>query len=188
VTFNPEKFYIADASFLTMFSFPFVSGDPSTALVEANTTVISENMAQKYFGGEDPMGKTLRLNQRLPLKVTGVFKDVPENSHIKFDMLISFSTVPRQGLDDTWAWPEFYNYVMLAPGTDPKKVEARFPAFIDLHLGKIMKQYNFVTYFHLQPVADIHLRSEGLKGPEDNGSEREIYFLTVIGIFVLLIR
>jgi putative ABC transport system permease protein len=186
VTFNPEKFYVADASFLTMFSFPFVSGDPSKALVEANTTVISEKMAQKYFGGEDPMGKTLRLNQRLPLKVTGVFKDVPENSHIKFDMLISFSTLGNDRVD-SWTWPEFYNYVMLAPGTDPKKVEARFPAFIDLHLGKIMKQYNFVTYFHLQPLTDIHLLSDGLKGPEDNGSEKEIYFLTVIGIFILVI-
>jgi putative ABC transport system permease protein len=187
VIFSPEKLYIADASFLTMFSFPFVSGDPSKALVEANTTVISEKMAEKYFGKDDPMGKTLRLNQQLPLKVTGVFKDVPENSHIKFDMLISFSTLSRDGRLDTWTWPEFYDYVMLAPGTDPKKVEARFPAFIDLHLSKIMKQYNFVTYFHLQPVADIHLRSDSLKGPEDNGSEREIYFLTVIGIFVLVI-
>ena len=187
VIFSPEKYYIADASFLTMFSFPFVSGDPSKALIEANTAVISEKMAEKYFGKDDPMGKTLRLNQQLPLKVTGVFKDVPENSHIKFDMLISFSTLVGDDRLNNWTWPEFYDYVMLAPGTDPKKVEARFPAFIDLHLSKIMKQYNFMTYFHLQPVADIHLRSEGLKGPEDNGSEREIYFLTVIGIFVLVI-
>ena len=186
VVFKPEKLYIADASFLTMFSFPFVSGDPSTALVEPKTTVISEKLAKKYFGKEDPMGKTLLLNRDLPLKVTGVFKDVPENSHIKFDMLISFSTLPKDQVD-SWTWPEFYNYVRLAPGTDPKKVEARLPALIDLHLGKILKQYNFLTYFHLQPLADIHLRSDSLKGPEENGSDKEIYFLTVIGIFVLVI-
>jgi putative ABC transport system permease protein len=186
IIFNPGKLYFADASFLTMFSFSFVSGDPSTALVGARTTVISEKLAQTYFGKEDPMGKTLLLNQNLPLKVTGVFKDVPENSHIKFDMLISFSTLGSDRVD-SWTWPEFYNYVMLVPGTDPKKVEARFPAFINTHLGKIMKDYNFVTYFHLQPLADIHLRSEGIKGPEDNGSDKEVYFLTVIGIFILVI-
>ena len=187
IIFNPGKLYFADASFLTMFSFPFVSGDSSKALVAANSTVISEKLAQKYFGKDDPMGKTLLLNQNLPLKVTGVFKDVPENSHIKFDMLVSFSTLGNDDRLNNWTWPEFYNYVRLAPGTDPKKVEARFPAFIDLHLSKIMKQYNFLTYFHLQPLADIHLRSEGLKGPEDNGSDKEVYFLTVIGIFVLVI-
>jgi putative ABC transport system permease protein len=186
VIFNPGKLYFADASFLTMFSFPFVSGDPSTALIGARTAVISKKLAEKYFGKEDPMGKTLLLNQNLPLKVTGVFKDVPENSHIKFDMLISFSTLGSDRVD-SWTWPEFYNYVMLAPGTDPKKVEARFPTFINTHLGKIMKDYNFVTYFHLQPLVDIHLRSEGLKGPEDNGSDKEVYFLTVIGIFILVI-
>jgi putative ABC transport system permease protein len=187
VVFNPGKLYVADPSFLTMFSFPFVSGDPSTALVAANTTVISEKLAKKYFGNDNPMGKTLMLNNQAPLKVTGVFKDVPENSHIKFDMLVSFSSLPANRVEDNWTWPEFYNYVMLAPGADPKKVEARLPAFINKHLGAVLKAYNFQTYFHLQPLTDIHLRSEGLKGPEDNGSEKEIYFLTIIGIFVLVI-
>jgi len=187
VVFNPGKLYVADPSFLTMFSFPFVSGNPVTALVAANTTVISEKLAQKYFGNDDPMGKTLLLNHQAPLKVTGVFKDVPENSHIKFDMLVSFSSLPRDRVVGNWTWPEFYDYVMLASGTDPKKVAARFPAFIKKHLGAIMKAYNFQTYFQLQPLTDIHLRSEGLKGPEDNGSDKEIYFLTVIGIFILVI-
>ena len=188
VVFNPGKLYVADPSFLTMFSFPFVSGDPSTALVAANTTVISEKLAKKYFGNDNPMGKTLMLNNQAPLKVTGVFKDVPENSHIKFDMLISFSSLPANRVDGNWTWPEFYNYVMLAPGADPKKIEARLPAFINKHLGgPILKAYNFQTFFHLQPLADIHLRSENFEGPEDNGSEKEIYFLTIIGIFVLVI-
>ena len=187
VVFNPGKLYVADPSFLTMFSFPFVSGDPSTALVATNTTVISERLAKKYFGNDNPMGKTLMLNNQAPLKVTGVFKDVPENSHIKFDMLVSFSSLPANRVEGNWTWPEFYDYVMLAPGADPKKVEARFPAFINKHLGPVLKAYNFQAYFHLQPLTDIHLRSENLKGPEDNGSEKEIYFLTIIGIFVLVI-
>jgi putative ABC transport system permease protein len=185
IVFNPEKIYLADSSFLQMFSFPFVLGDASTALADGHSIVISEKMAQKYFGKDDPMGKTLLLNRQLPLRVTGVFKDVPENSHIKFDMLMSFNFL--RGLNSVWTWPEYYTYIMLRPGTDPHQVEARFPAFINEHLDSIMKAYNFGTHFHLQSLADIHLRSEGLKGPEDNGSDREIEFLTIIGTFILVI-
>lgn len=187
VTFNQEKLYIADPSFLTLFSFPFLAGDPAKALSEGGTIVISGTMAHKYFGNENPLGKTLLLNRRQPLKVTGVFRDVPENSHIKFDMLVSFRTMGDKWGYDNWGWPEFYTYVLLAPGTDPKKLEAKFPSFIDKYLADKMKELNFRTIFHLQPITDIHLRSDALKGPEPNGSEREIYFLSIIGIFILVI-
>ncbi len=187
VTFNQEKLYIADPSFLTVFSFPFLAGDPAQALAEGKTIVISGTMAHKYFGKGNPLGKTLYLNRQLPLKVTGVFRDVPENSHIKFDMLVSFKTMGDNFGYDNWGWPEFYTYVLLAPGTDPKKVEAKFPSFIDKYLADKMRELNFRTFFHLQPITDIHLKSDTIKGPEANGSEREIYFLSIIGIFILVI-
>ncbi|MDR3711429.1 MAG: ABC transporter permease [Puia sp.] len=188
-SYNEPKTYLADSSFLTLFSYPFVEGDPATALTQPSTVVISSSEAEKYFGKEEPMGKTLYLNQKIPLKVTGVFKDVPENSHIKFDVLISFRTLEHDGRlkDPVWTWPEFYNYVLLAPGTDPRKIEARFPALIEEHLGPIMKTYKFGCAFHLQPITDIHLKSHYLKEAEVNGSEREIQFLTLIGIFILVI-
>ena len=190
VTFNQDRMYYADASFLTMFSFPFVSGNAGTALKEAGTTVISETMARKYFGQTDPMGQVLQLNRKTPLKITGVFQDIPENSHLKFDMLVSFETfVAPMGMDlsTIWNWPEFYTYVQLAPGSDPNRVEARFPAFIEHYLGKEMRELNFKTYFHLQPIADIHLRSETITGSDAGGSEKEIYFLTIIGVLILVI-
>jgi putative ABC transport system permease protein len=187
ITFNEGKIFLADPSFLTMFSFPFISGTPSKALSEASSIVISKTIAEKYFGKENPVGKTLNLNRQLPLTVTGVFEDVPENSHIKFDMLISFKTLGDNWQYDNWGWPEFYTYVSLVPGTDPKKVEAKFPAFIDKYLAAKMKELNFGTYFHMQRLADIHLKSDDLKGPEPNGSEKEIYFLSVIGVFILFI-
>ena len=188
VTFNQEKIYIADPSFLTMFSFPFVSGDPASALKEARTIVISQSVAQKYFGNANPMGKLLTLNRQMPLKVTGVFKDVPENSHLKFDMLVSFPTMGEKFGYTIWGWPEFYTYVKLAPGTDPKKIEAKFPPFIEHYLGNTMREMNFRTYFHLQPITDIHLRSADITvGPEVGGSEKEIYFLTLIGVLILVI-
>jgi putative ABC transport system permease protein len=192
-TFNEDRIYIVDSSFLTMFSFPFIEGDPRTALSDGQSVVISAKMAKKYFGNEDPLGKTLSLNLKTPLRVTGVFRDVPENSHIKFDMLLPLqminnnSLMGKNGLDEVWIWPEFYTYVQLAPGTDPGKVEAKFPAFIEKYLGKEMRQLKYNAQFHLQPVSDIHLRSNIEKELETNGSEKEIGFLSMIGIFILVI-
>jgi putative ABC transport system permease protein len=187
VTINQEKMFIADPSFLRMFSIPFVVGDPATALNEGRSIVISQSMAEKYFGRADPIGKSVKLNRQMPLKVTGVFKDVPENSHIKFDMLISFMTIGDKFGYTEWGWPEFYTYVLLAPGTDPKKIEAKFPAFVERYLRDKERELNFRTYFHMQPLREIHLRSADIKGPEVNGSEKEVYFLTLIGVLILVI-
>jgi putative ABC transport system permease protein len=192
-TFNEDHIYIADSSFLTMFSFPFIEGNPRTALSDGQSIVISGKMAKKYFGNEDPLGKTLSLNLKIPLKVTGVFQDIPENSHIKFDMLFPFQMLNNNGmtnsmnLDQIWIWPEFYTYVQLAPNTDPRKVEAKFPAFVEKYLGKEMRQLKYNAQFHLQSVSDIHLRSNMEKEVEANGSEKEIGFLSMIGIFILVI-
>ncbi|MES2650024.1 MAG: ABC transporter permease [Bacteroidota bacterium] len=186
-SFNEEKLMVADQSFFNLFSFPLLAGNPKNVLTEKNTLVISENIAGKFFGKENPVGKTIYLNKQMPFKVTGVFKEVPENSHIKFNMLASFATMGENFGNDNWTWPEYYNYVLLAPGTDPKRVEAKFPAFIAKYLGPTMKQLNFGCQFHLQKVTDIHLRSHYLKEPEPGGSERDIYFLSIIGILILLV-
>jgi putative ABC transport system permease protein len=186
ITFNEDKIFIADPSFLRLFSFPFVAGNPNTALAETNTIIISQRTATKFFDKENPIGKPLYLNKQQPFKVTGVFKDVPENSHIKFDMLVSFKVLGEQQ-DHNWRWPEYYNYVLLAPGTDPKKVEAKFPAFINKYLGPTMKQLNFGCQFHLQKVTDIHLSNAYLKEPEASGSKKDIYFLSIIGVLILIV-
>ena len=184
VSFNQDRLFLADPSFLTMFTYLFVEGDPATALDKGATVVISESAAKKYFGKTDPMGKTLTFNGRLPLTVTGVFKDVPENAHLKFEMLASLAGF---GGSDIWGWPEFYTYVRLAPGTDPRRVEAKFPPFIERYLGKVQRELDFQTYFHLQPLTDIHLHSEKIKGPEASGSEQEMGLLTLIGVLILVI-
>lgn len=184
--FNEANFYIADASFLTMFSFPFIAGNPAKALEAPATIVISESTAKKYFGTSNALDKVLVINE-MPLKVTGVFKDVPPNSHLKFDMLISFTTAGEKWGYTEWGWPEFYNYVMLAPGADPKKVEARLPAFTQKHLAAKMKEFNFKAKLFIQPVTDIHLRSTFNGEPEPTGSEKTVYFLSILGILTLVI-
>jgi putative ABC transport system permease protein len=183
-TFYETNIYFVDSSFFKVFSFPLIRGDKNNCLKDPNTVVISESVAKKYFGDKDPLNKTLIANGSFPAKVTGVFADPPENSHIKFNVLFHFD---GWGADENWRWPEWYTYVLLAPGTDTKKLEAKFPAFIDKYLGNIMKEFNFGSSFQLQPLTDIHLTSHFNKEAEINGSEKEVFFLSVIGVFILLI-
>ncbi len=187
IIFNEDNIFLADASFFNIFSYPLVSGNTATCLAEPKRVAISESSAKKYFGKNNPLGQTLMLNEEMPLKVSAVFSDVPGNSHIKFDMLISFSTNGPEWGHDNWALPEFYNYVLLAPGADVTKLEAKLPGFTEKYLGKAMKEQNFRSYFHLQPLTDIHLKSNYLKEAEANGSEQEVYFLSIVGAFILLI-
>jgi len=187
VIFNEEKVYMADQSFLTLFTFPLIKGDIASALKEPKSIVITETIAEKYFGSEPALGKVLQLNQD-DFQVTGVLQNIPENSHLKFDMLLSFSTLGSDKWGyDIWTWPEFYNYVLLTPGTDPKAVEAKLPGFMKKYLGKIWEEYKFGSSSYLQPITDIHLKSDLGLEQDINGSERTVYFLTVLALFVLVI-
>ena len=191
-TYIEENAYVADTSFLSLFSFPLLEGDPASALRERNTVVLTAATAQKYFGTTDVVGRTLYMDgddEAMP--ITGVLADIPENTHLHFDMLVSAATM--SGLDANseaqfnWKWPEFYTYVQLAPGTDPAALEAKFPAFIDRHMGAIEEQYKFTTRFFLQPVADIHLQSNYLKEIKSNNSQTIVTFLLLIGCLIVLI-
>jgi len=182
---NEKRVFFADAPILQMFSVPLIYGNDSTALTQIRAIVISESEAKKYFGTKNPMNKTLYLNSGLPFTVTGVFKDIPENSHLKFDMLMSFPDDKFQA--DNWSWPEFYTYVMLSPGTHPEVVENKFPAFIKQYLGSKTEQLNFKNSMSLQPIKDIHLKSHYRKELEPNGNASDIWFLSLLSFFVLLI-
>lgn len=184
--FNESAYYLADASFLSMFSFPLIEGSAKTALEKPNSIVLSNETANKYFGKEDPLGKTMDLNGRA-MTVTGVLKDIPQNSHIKFDLLLSLSTMGEQFGYSEWGWPEFYNYVLLAPGTDPAKINARLPAFAAKYLAAKQQTVKLLSQFHLQPVSSIHLQSDYGAEMETNGSERTTYFLSLLAVLILVI-
>ncbi len=189
-TFIEEKTFIADSSFFTIFSFPFVSGSPTNALKKPNSIVLTSSMAIKYFGNEDPLHKTMNLGGSTghPLKVTGVIEDIPENSHLQFDALMSFQTyLGSDFADNSWVWPEFYTYVLLKPGTNSAALQAKFPALTERYMAEIHKEHNFKTYFSLQPLLDIHLHSDCANEPTNPGSNRMVQFLSILGIFILII-
>jgi putative ABC transport system permease protein len=181
--FNEPNYYFADASFFNVFTFPLVAGDAKTALTKLGSIVITETMAKKYFGNANPLGKTIDINQDL-WTVTAVCRDVPENSHVKFDMLLALN--PTFGLDE-WGWPEFYNYVLLTPGADPKKVEAKMATTVQKYLDERTKGLGFGSALFLHPVKDIHLKSTLRMEPDPVSNNRMVYFLSILGVFILMI-
>ena len=196
VAFKMERFMYADSSFFSVFSFPLVQGEPRTVLAEPFTAVVSETYAKRFFGDEDPVGKVLRLqdddfnDERC--RVTGVFRDVPANSHLKFDVLFSHATLNNRGegarerYDLTWERKDFYTYIRVREGTDPDALAAKFPAVVDKYSPGLAEQQRR-DVLSLQPLGDIHLYSDLAEEAEANGSAQVVYFLLIIAGFILVI-
>lgn len=188
--FKEERAYYASEAFFKVFSIPLLKGDAADVLKRPFTVTLSESIARKYFKDEDPIGKTLRMNGKDDFEVTGVYKDFPNNAHMKPDVLYSFETMVKFAGEEiltAWQWDGFYNYVLLKEGTDPVTFEAKIPALVDKLAGEDLKKYDAGMEFHLQRIYDIHLDSHYMGEFETNGSRSSTSFLGIIAIFVLLI-
>lgn len=186
-TFRDEKILITEPSFFNVFSFHLLQGDPQTSLAGPNSILISETTARKYFAGETPLGKTIRLLNRgeeHSCVVNGVFQDVPENSLLKFDFLVSISTFYNASYSD-WIYSIFHTYILLHPGADPKTLEEGFPAFINKFILPNVPRAAFWK-LQLQPLKDIYLYS-AITGDTQNGDGKSIYFLAVVAFLILVI-
>lgn len=188
--FTPEFPYYAGDKFFEVFSIPLTRGVDSLVLKEPFTVALSQTYAKKMFGDEDPMGKIILMNDVDEFKVTGIYEDLPENSHMQFDVLYSFETYVAFTSDDArtaWQWDGFLNYVVLHPGTDPQELSEKFPAFIQARQGEELEEYGAGMGFVLQPLDKIHLTSNYRAEIKPTGDERATYFLLIIGMFVLFI-
>lgn len=196
IAFKHRKFLYADSAFLPLLGYPIVSGDPATALALPNTAVISERYARMYFGNEDPLGKSLRLqdddfNNEL-VKVTGVFKDLPEETHLKFEVLFSYKTLfsrferALERYDQSWQRKDMYTFIRLRDNTDPAAFESKLPALVTKYKpGNIER--NQEDILRLQALNSIHLTSNLAEEPETNGDKRIVDFISLIALFVLAI-
>jgi len=158
-SFFDDMVGIGDPSFFLMFSFPFLKGDPKTALAEPRSIVVTEKLARKYFGAEDPMGKVLELTtMRDPYTVTGVIRDVPENSHLHFDCMIPAANISRYHHVnfENWRSTFFYVYVRLAPKVEPAAAERKIADLLR-PIGEKMAGAN--VSLRLQALRDVHLKS-----------------------------
>jgi putative ABC transport system permease protein len=191
--FKEERVYYASEGFFELFSYKLIKGIDSLVLKRPFTMVVSESLAKRYFGNEDPIGKTLRNNGREDYEITGVFEDVPENTHLKFDALLSFESLTRilgpeetQDLMDNWGWAGNYTYIELEPSTDVKSFEAKIPPLVDKKMGAYLREWGEQMKFVLQPVPSIHLNSNFKDELEPNGDSRSVGFLQVVAVFILL--
>ncbi len=181
--------YYADSSVFKIFTYPFLQGDPATALTEPNSIVISKSEADKYFGKDKPaIGKTLRSVYDV-YKVTGVMKDVPKNSHLRFDMLISWGSLPKNynGGNDNWGNFNNFTYVLLKQGTSAEAFNKKLVPMYEKYMAPLFAQFNVKMHYGVQPVTEIHLHSKLENEPEEVGSMSYIWIFSAVAFFMLLI-
>jgi putative ABC transport system permease protein len=190
--FREDDIQVVGPSFIKLLSFPLIKGDPETALDGPNKTVLTESTAKRFFGEEDPIGKTITWNGDMDFEVTGVCVDVPENSHIKFTFLVSHATIREfwgDAVDTAWGWYDYNTYVLLADGTDPKEFDKKFDVWLEKENGEEWAKRDSRYEFPLQPIESIHLYSDLLQEsePAENGDGTAVKFLTIIALFILVI-
>jgi len=196
--FHEENMLFADSTFFEIFDFRLLKGDPLTVLKEKRTMVLTESMARKYFGDEDPIGKMIKLETDTTLfRVTGLMEDVPVNSHIHFDAVGSLHTYARPE-QEFWVSHNFYTYI-LTDGITPKDtLEDKFESIIHKYVGPqieeilgmsmdaLEEQGDFFGYF-LQPLKEIHLNSDLDYEFEPNGNKVLVYIFIVIAALILIV-
>ena len=197
--FRENRVFFTDQNFVSIFNFSALHGNVEDALSEPDKIVITESMAQKYFSRTDVVGEELTFSSWFNFKgeVAGVIKDVPKNSHIQFDFLISYPTLNKFntdsdgtiGSEDSWDWDRFYTYILLKPGTQPAELESKIAFAIEKERGNYFRQNNKTDKFLLQPIADIHLYShiDREADIEGQGDGQIVFYLTLIAVFILLI-
>ena len=184
--YNERRFFFADSTFFNIFDHEFIHGDPKTVLNESYSVVLTESAAKKYFGDDDPINKTIKFEKQFDLKVTGIIKDVPAQSHFNFDFIASMSSVRKiygGHLPQTWIWNPCWTYLLLQDGAAPI-LEKKFPDFINKYFNDAEKE-NISLY--LQPLTDIHLKSRLDYELEPNNNISYIYILSAIAAFLLII-
>jgi len=197
--FNEEGVLFADSTFFNVFGFKLLKGDPGTALVRPRSMILTEEYAKKYFGDMDPMGQRMNVESDTVLyTVTGVIQNVPDNSHIKFDMLASMSTYPGQANDQFWISHSFYTFIVTSDGTDKNILQEKFQEMVIKYVGPQLREIigqtiedfrkagNDFSYV-LEPLKDIHLKGATQYNLEPPGSLTTVYIFAVIAILILLV-
>jgi putative ABC transport system permease protein len=188
VYFKEQGTYYASEDFFNVFSVKLIEGVDSVVLKEPFKIVISQSLAKKYFGTENPIGKMISNNGKNDYEVTGVFEDLPANTHMKIDALMSFSSLNKLWNDPivSWMWDGFMTYIVLDEKTDPKVFEQKLPAYVQKKAREELKRFNAGMTFHLQPISDIHLDSEFIGEFKPNGNRQSTYFLSIVAILILI--
>lgn len=189
-SFLEDQLYYADESFFTLFSYPLLEGDPETALLEPYSIVLTQSVSQKIFGEASPIGKTIEYSGgwgKHAYRVTGLAADVPENTHLKFNTLVSFQTLVQQtdgNAHNGQGWNAFLTYLLFKPGADVKAVAAKLPGFVEENYT-VLRERGVGVELHLQALPSIHLKSNLRFEPGTNGNQKIVHILLFAALFIL---
>lgn len=178
---------VADPNVFSFFNFQFIGGNPDTALARPTDFVLTRQAAERYFGNEDPIGQTLRFMDQVDVTITAVIENLPDNTHMSFEVLGSMAAVPMMmGPEqmENWGSNNYYTYLRLPEGYNPEDLSSRFPQFLDKHRGEGDSEGNALG---LQRLPDIHLQSNRDGEWQANGSSAVVYTFSAVALVVLLI-
>jgi putative ABC transport system permease protein len=195
-TFKEETVLMADSNFFDFFSVKLVYGNPETCLQRPNTLVMDLTTSRKMFGDENPVGKILVLDNEDDYEVTGVYEDLPSNSHFHHNVLLSMITFPRSESNDSWLSTNFTTYLRLQEGVSQKAFESKFPEVISKYCAPLISKFLNMDMnefggsgnelaFLLFPLTDIHLYSHKEDELEANGDIKYVYIFSAVALFIL---
>lgn len=182
--FNEESFFYADSSLFDIFTYKVIRGDARSALLEPNKIALTETVAARYFGEDDPVGKTLTAGNAA-YEVTGVIEDVPFNSHFRFEALASRTNLPER----IGSWGNFgvFTYLLFPEGLDVKAFEKKMQGMYAAYMEPIFGPINIKIEYILEPIKEIHLYSTNAGEPEPTGSITYVYIFAIVALFLVLI-
>ena len=190
---NQSNVFFADSNFLSLFNFTTTSGNAVHALDEPNTAVITQSAATRYFGNADPVGKIITITNdygKTPYKITALLKNLPGNTHISYNLLLSYSTLIKldPNAKSTLGWNAFFTYIKLKPGTATSAFESKMNRLVTGLLAKDLEEFNYSVSLQLQPVTGIHLSDIALRhDTEIKGSRKTINILAIVALFIITI-
>jgi putative ABC transport system permease protein len=186
-----KKIYFVDSSFFDVFSLPVSRGDLKTSLADPYSIVMTESTARKYFGEEDPIGKTVRANNKVSLKVTAILKDLPDNMHMDFDLLIPVKVIlletNQHDFDQNWGSISLYTYVRFSGPIDKPQIDEKIKLMIRDAFGEEAEKFNMEMIPYLMPLTRIHLHSNLMGELEPSSNISYIYTFSAIALFILAI-
>ena len=189
VKFMEQRMYFVEPGFLQIFKLEFFAGNPASDIRKANMAFLSRSTAEKYFGAENPIGRTLTLEGKSDFRVAGLFEDVPPNSHLKMDIILSYENIRSLfGPDvlESWGHTGFFTYIRFKEDADPAVFQEKMPGLVEKSCGELMRTYKVLIELKLQPLTDIHLTSHFMQEYEPNGNRESVDFLMIVAVFIVV--
>ncbi|HTF31055.1 MAG TPA: ABC transporter permease [Flavitalea sp.] len=184
--FYEDKVFFTDSNVFRIFTYDFIEGNPKSALIAPKSIVLTQSVAKKYFGNGRALGQTLQNDNGEVYNITGVVKDVPKNSHLIFNVLVSTSTFPKD-FNNNWGNFSYYTYILLRPNTNSVAFEKKLAPMYDKYMAAIFAQYKIKIHYGVQAITSIHLHSDMGNEPEELGSISYIYIFSAVAFFMLII-